>query len=475
MSGNGPVGVGVIGAGTISEQYLPNMRAFPDLDVRVVADLRPDAAREPGGEVRRAGVGRASSGCSPTRSVELVVNLTVPAAHAEVAAAALAAGKHVWNEKPITADLAAGAALVARADAAGLLLGSAPDTFLGPGLQTVRRLIEAGAIGTPLTAAAVMQYAGPHRWHPNPDFLYLAGAGPLFDMGPYYLTALCQTFGAVRRVAARGATAGPTRIIGTGPRAGAEIAVAVPTYVAALYEFAGGGVAQATFSFDSPLRRTGMVEIAGTEATIVAPDPNRFGGTVVIERADAEPERDPGARGRGRARDRRRRHGPGDPGGRPPSRDGTARAPRAGRDARHRGVRRARRLRRASTAASSRCRRCRPAGTRRSGRSSGRAGRGRRRSTRSARARRRARRSWPASAGRPVRPLRRGSRRGGRARRGSRPRRPPPRSRRRARGVSAGAAAASSPNERRRSATWCGSVPIGWSSAAPARSLSVSG
>ena len=292
MSGNGPVGVGVIGAGTISEQYLPNMRAFPDLDVRVVADLRPDAARE---QAEKFGVPAWGSveRLLADPDVELVVNLTVPAAHAEVAEAALAAGKHVWNEKPITADLASAAALVARADAAGLLLGSAPDTFLGPGLQTVRRLIEAGAIGTPLTASAVMQYAGPHRWHPNPDFLYLAGAGPLFDMGPYYLTALCQTFGAVRRVAARGASAGPTRVIGTGPRAGAEIAVAVPTYVAALYDFAGGGVAQATFSFDSPLRRTGVVEIAGTEATIVAPDPNRFGGTVVLERADAEPERIP--------------------------------------------------------------------------------------------------------------------------------------------------------------------------------------
>ena len=133
-----------------------------------------------------------------------------------MAGAALGAGKHVWNEKPITADLASGEALVAQADAAGLLLGCAPDTFLGPGLQTVRRLIEAGAIGTPLTASVVMQYAGPHRWHPNPDFLYQAGAGPLFDMGPYYLTALSQTFGAVTRVAARGATAGPTRIIGTG-------------------------------------------------------------------------------------------------------------------------------------------------------------------------------------------------------------------------------------------------------------------
>jgi len=289
MSGSGPVGVGVIGAGTISEQYLANMRAFPDLDVRIVADLRPDAARR---QAEKFGVPASGTveQLLADPGVELVVNLTIPAAHAEVAAAALGAGKHVWNEKPITADLASGEALVARADAAGLLLGSAPDTFLGPGLQTVRRLIEAGAIGTPLTASAVMQYAGPHRWHPNPDFLYLAGAGPLFDMGPYYLTALSQTFGAVTRVAARGASAGPTRTIGTGPRAGEEIAVAVPTYVAALYDFADGGVAQATLSFDSPLRRTGIVEIAGTEATIVAPDPNRFTGAVLIDRGGEEPQ-----------------------------------------------------------------------------------------------------------------------------------------------------------------------------------------
>ena len=289
MSGSGPVGVGVIGAGTISEQYLANMRTFPDLDVRIVADLRPEAARR---QAEKFGVPASGTveQLLADADVELVVNLTIPAAHAEVAAAALGAGKHVWNEKPITADLASGEALVARADAAGLLLGSAPDTFLGPGLQTVRRLIEAGAIGTPLTASAVMQYAGPHRWHPNPDFLYLAGAGPLFDMAPYYLTALSQTFGAVTRVAARAASAGPTRTIATGPRAGEEIAVAVPTYVAALYDFADGGVAQATFSFDSPLRRTGVVEIAGSDATIVAPDPNRFGGTIVIDRGGEEPE-----------------------------------------------------------------------------------------------------------------------------------------------------------------------------------------
>ena len=220
--------------------------------------------------------------------MELIVNLTIPTAHAEVAAAALDAGKHVWNEKPITADLPSARALVAQGDAAGLLIGTAPDTFLGPGLQSVRRMIEAGAIGRPLTASVVMQYAGPHSWHPNPDFLYLPGAGPLFDIAPYYLTALCQTFGAVTRVAARGASAGPTRIIGTGPRAGEQIVVDVPTYVAALYDFEDGGIAQATFSFDSPLERTGVVEFAGTEATILAPDPNGFTGEIRIARGGPE-------------------------------------------------------------------------------------------------------------------------------------------------------------------------------------------
>ena len=273
------------------------MRGFPDLDVRCVADLDAEAA-----ERRATEHGIAASGTVDQLlardDVELVVNLTIPAAHAEVAAAALAAGKHVWNEKPIAADLASAAALVAQADAAGLLLGCAPDTFLGPGLQTVRRAIDAGAIGTPLTASVVMQYAGPHRWHPNPGFLYQPGAGPLFDMGPYYLTALTQSLGPITRVAARGASAGPTRVIGTGPLAGQEIPVAVPTYVAALYDFASAGVAQATFSFDSPLKRTGVVEIAGSEATIVAPDPNDFTGEVRIRRGDAwEPVAVPGVAG----------------------------------------------------------------------------------------------------------------------------------------------------------------------------------
>jgi predicted dehydrogenase len=301
MSGEGPLGVAVVGAGRISEQYLANMARYPDLDVRFVADLRPELAR---GQAERHGVpasGTAEQALARD-DVELIVNLTVPSAHAEVASAALAAGKHVFNEKPLTPEKASAEALVAQADAAGLRLGCAPDTVLGPGLQTMRRMLEAGRIGEPLTASVVMQYAGPHQWHPNPDFLYQPGAGPLFDMAPYYLTALAQAFGPVARVAARGGHGAPTRVIGTGPRAGEEIAVAVPTYVAALYDFASGGVAQATFSFDSPLRRMGVIEIAGSEATLAGPDPNDFAGEVRINRGGEEWESTPvdaGGCGRG--------------------------------------------------------------------------------------------------------------------------------------------------------------------------------
>jgi predicted dehydrogenase len=156
-------------------------------------------------------------------------------------------------------------------------------------------LLEAGCIGTPLTASVVMQYAGPHAWHPNPDFLYQPGAGPLFDMGPYYLTALTQTFGPIVRVAARGGTAAPTRVIGSGPRAGEEFPVAVPTYVAALYDFESTAVAQATFSFDSRLERTGVVEISGSEATLIAPDPNEFAGEIRINRGEPQWESVPAA------------------------------------------------------------------------------------------------------------------------------------------------------------------------------------
>ena len=284
---SGPVGVGVIGAGKISEQYLANMKTYPDLDVRFVADLVPERARAVADEYAVPGSGSTQQALDRD-DVEIIVNLTIPIAHAEVGAAILAAGKHVWNEKPLTVDLESARSLLAQADAAGLIVGSAPDTFLGPGLQNARRMIERGDIGRPLTASVVFQTPGPHLWHPNPDFLYQPGGGPLFDMAPYYLTALAQIFGPLAGVAALGSTAAPTRTIGQGPRAGEVFDVTVATYVTAIYDFRSGAIAAATFSFDSALARVGVLEIAGTEATLATPDPNRFNGDIKIIRAGAE-------------------------------------------------------------------------------------------------------------------------------------------------------------------------------------------
>jgi predicted dehydrogenase len=282
------MGVAVIGAGSISDQYLSDMVTYPDLDVRFVADVFADRARAQADKYGVAGAGTVEEALADD-GIELVVNLTIPIAHADIAAQALTAGKHVWNEKPLATSRSDAQALVKQADHLGLRLGGAPDTVLGPGIQTARRMIERGDIGRALTASVVMQQGGPHRWHPNPDFLYQSGAGPLLDMGPYYLTALTQVFGPIGRVTALGSSAAPTRVIGAGPRAGESFEVTVPTYVAAIYEFRNGAVAQATFSFDSPLQRMGVVEIAGTDATLIAPDPNMFGGSIeVVRSAQAE-------------------------------------------------------------------------------------------------------------------------------------------------------------------------------------------
>jgi len=278
---SGPLRVGVIGAGKISEQYLANLAGFPDVDVRFVADLIPERAALMAAEFGVPQAGTVDQALARD-DVELMINLTIPVAHADVATAVLAAGKHVWNEKPLTLDRPSGQALIDQADAAGLVVGCAPDTFLGPGWQTTRRMVERGDIGRPLTATTVFQTPGPHTWHPNPDFLYQPGGGPLLDMAPYYLTVLTQLFGSITGVAARGSTGSPTRTIGQGPRAGEVFDVTVPTYVTAIYDFETGGIAASTFSFDSPLIRVGFVEIAGSEATLAAPDPNQFGGDIRI-------------------------------------------------------------------------------------------------------------------------------------------------------------------------------------------------
>ncbi|MZD10705.1 Gfo/Idh/MocA family oxidoreductase, partial [Streptomyces sp. SID5785] len=228
--------------------------------------------------------------------VELVVNLTVPAVHAEVSTAIVATGRHVWSEKPIALDLPAARALLDRAAEAGVRVGVAPDTVLGPAVQTARRAVERGDIGTVLSAHTAFQSPGPDAWHPSPEFLFARGAGPLFDMGPYYFTALVTLLGSVTRVSAVRSTGRTVRTIRTGPRAGTSFPVEVPTHVAALACYESGAVSQSVFSFDSPLAREGVVEITGTEGTLVVPDPNRFTGDVRIARgrgADGEPRWEP--------------------------------------------------------------------------------------------------------------------------------------------------------------------------------------
>jgi len=276
-------GVAVVGCGTISDQYLQTLSGASDVAVVFCADLdvpRAAAVAEKYSVPKHGTVAEALA--SP--DVSLVVNLTIPAAHVEVTTAAIAAGKHVWSEKPLAMTPDAAAELVQLAADAGLRLGCAPDTVLGPGLQNAYTLAGSGLIGTPMTALALMQGPGPDQWHPDPEFLFSTGAGPLFDMGPYYLTALSLLFGPVTSVAATGLQARATRVIGAGPRAGTEFPVEVPTYVSALLSYAGGAAATIVLSFDSPASHQPLIEVAGTEATMALPDPNRFDGDVRVKR-----------------------------------------------------------------------------------------------------------------------------------------------------------------------------------------------
>jgi predicted dehydrogenase len=279
-SKTGPVGVGIIGAGVISSTYLENLTAFPDVTVVMVADLDLERASAQAATYNVPNSGSAADLLART-DIEVVVNLTVPAAHVQVGLAILEAGKHVWTEKPLALDRASGRKLLDLARDKGLRVASAPDTVLGAAFQTARRTIEAGRIGEPRTGLALFQSPGPGSWHPAPEFLFQEGGGPLLDIGPYYLSGLVSLLGPVHRVTATGSKARETRVIGSGPRAGTEFEVTVPTTVAALLEFERGGSAQLVLTFDSALPRT-TLEVAGTLGSAVVPDPNRFDGSTLL-------------------------------------------------------------------------------------------------------------------------------------------------------------------------------------------------
>ncbi len=276
----GRVGVGVIGAGVISTQYLKNLTIFPDLEVLFIADLDVERAQAKAEEFGVPGHGTVAD-LLAVDEVEIVVNLTIPAVHAEVGQQIIAAGKHQWSEKPLALDRASGRQLLESAEAAGLRVACAPDTVLGSGLQTTIRELRAGRIGTPLNGLVLFQTPGPHSWHPSPEFLFDVGGGPLFDIGPYYLTALVHLLGPVASVSASASTAQATRVIGAGPKAGTEFPVNVPTHHSALIQFESGAAAQAVFSFESEIKRT-LLEVTGSAGSVVVPDPNTFEGATTL-------------------------------------------------------------------------------------------------------------------------------------------------------------------------------------------------
>ncbi len=279
------IGIGVVGCGKISDVYLRNaISTFEILDVVACADLDLERARA---KAAQFGVPRACGveDLLADPAVEVVVDLTIPAAHAAVNLAAIAAGKSVHSEKPLATDRADAGRTLEMARAAGARVGCAPDTFLGGGLQTCRGLIDSGAIGEPVAATAFMLGHGPEGWHPDPEFFYQPGAGPLFDMGPYYLTALIALLGPIRRVGGMARISFPERTIGSEPKRGQTIDVNTPTHVASTLEFAGGPIATMITSFDVWSHGLPRIEIYGSEGSLSVPDPNTFRGPVRLRRA----------------------------------------------------------------------------------------------------------------------------------------------------------------------------------------------
>lgn len=276
--------VGIVGVGTISDAYLRTLPRLGDLSLVAVADLDP--ARALACADRRDGV-RAlpPDELYAADDVDLVLNLTIPQAHAEVASAAIAGGKHVYGEKPLALNTAEAQGVLAAAAAAGVRVGCAPDTVLGTGVQTARAALDSGLIGVPVAATAFMVTPGHERWHPAPEFYYRPGGGPLLDMGPYYLTALVTLLGPIRRVVGMASTPRATRTIGSGPRAGTGFDVEVATHVTGVVEHEGGALSTLVMSFDIWAGHLPRIEVYGVEGSLSVPDPNGFDGAVRVFRA----------------------------------------------------------------------------------------------------------------------------------------------------------------------------------------------
>jgi predicted dehydrogenase len=279
-----PLKVGVIGCGNISGVYLRNAATFEPIEVVACSDLLMERAEARAAEFDVTRV------CSVDEllldpDIDIVLNLTTPAAHAEITLAALQAGKSVYSEKPLAIRREDGRRILELARARNLRVGCAPDTFLGGAWQTARKLIDDGAIGEPIAATAFMLCHGHEHWHPDPEFLYQSGGGPLFDMGPYYLTALVNLLGPVRRVCGSARISFPHRTITSVPKRGTTIKVEVPTHVAGVLELVAGPIVTLVTSFDVWHANVPLIEVYGSVGSLSLPDPNGFGGPVRLRGA----------------------------------------------------------------------------------------------------------------------------------------------------------------------------------------------
>jgi predicted dehydrogenase len=282
------VTVGIIGCGAISSNYLKNAANLPILEVVACADLDLDRAKARAAEF---GVPKALTvdQLLADDSVEMILNLTIPKAHGPLAIQALEAGKHTYGEKPFALDRSEGGKVLETAEARELRVGCAPDTFMGAGLQTARKLLDDGVIGRPIAFTGLMLGRGPEHFHPDPEFFYKPGGGPMFDMGPYYVTAFLNLFGPVKRIIGGASAAIPERTVGTGPKQGEKIVVETPDHVCGILEFENGAVGTLITSFavtHGDYDRTYPIVVYGTEGAMRVPDPNTFDGPVQYRRTD---------------------------------------------------------------------------------------------------------------------------------------------------------------------------------------------
>jgi predicted dehydrogenase len=283
-----PVRIGVIGCGAISGAYLGMAKSFPNVKILACADLDPSRAKA---KAKEFAIPRT---CTVDEllndpSIELILNLTVPKAHAAISTAALQAGKHTYAEKPLGITREEGRALIDLAKQKNLKIGCAPDTFMGAGIQTARKLIEDGAIGCPVAFTAFMMGRGHESWHPSPEFYYETGGGPMLDMGPYYLTALLQLLGPVKRLTGSATIAIPDRTIASHPKQGQKIKVETPDHINGTIDFENNctGVIIQTFATHHPQYDANQpITIYGTEGTLKVPDPNQFDGPVSLATAN---------------------------------------------------------------------------------------------------------------------------------------------------------------------------------------------